>query len=141
MARKKNIYVNWLIHGANLEISEILLNHNFYEHCHKTHIFWPRNLVFGLNDPWDMRKKRIFLFLEILIFTLFIGIFRFFSLYNICNIFFKLPVTVFHLGIFGLIRPFTIKNRNFWFFKYFFWKFIFTFKGANFPFFRSIFKI
>ena len=26
------------------------------------HTFWPRNLIFGLNDPWDMRKKRIFLF-------------------------------------------------------------------------------
>ena len=45
------------------------------------HTFWPRNLIFGLSDPWDMR---IFLnfFFEILIFTLFIGIFRFFSLYN-----------------------------------------------------------
>ena len=37
------------------------------------HTFWPRNLIFGLNDPWDMRKKSF-------IFTLFIGIFRFFSL-------------------------------------------------------------
>ena len=24
------------------------------------HTFWPRNLIFGLIDPWDMRKKRIF---------------------------------------------------------------------------------
>ena len=38
------------------------------------HIFWPRNLIFGLSDPWDMRKKRIFLFLEIIMFTLFMGI-------------------------------------------------------------------
>ena len=22
--------------------------------------FWPRNLMFGLKDPWDMGKKRIF---------------------------------------------------------------------------------
>ena len=46
------------------------------------HSFLPRNLIFGLSDPWDTRKKRIFLFFEIFIFTLFIGIFRFFSLYN-----------------------------------------------------------
>ena len=46
------------------------------------HTFWPKNLIFGLSDPWEMRKKRIFLFFEIFIFTLFIGIFRFFSLYN-----------------------------------------------------------
>ena len=44
----------------------------------KEHIFRPRNLIFWLSDPWDMRKKRIFLFFEIFIFTLFIGIFRFF---------------------------------------------------------------
>ena len=30
------------------------------------HTFWPRNLIFGLKDPWDMRKKRNFLFFEIL---------------------------------------------------------------------------
>ena len=46
------------------------------------HTFWPRNLIFGLSDPWDMRKKQIFLFFEIFIFTLFIGIFFIFSLYN-----------------------------------------------------------
>ena len=26
------------------------------------HIFWPRNLIFGLSVPWDMRKKHIFCF-------------------------------------------------------------------------------
>ena len=26
------------------------------------HIFWPRNLIFGLKDPWDMRKNSIFCF-------------------------------------------------------------------------------
>ena len=30
------------------------------------HTFWPRNLIFGLNDPWDMRKKCIILFFKIL---------------------------------------------------------------------------
>ena len=30
------------------------------------HTFWPRNLIFGLKDPWDMRKKLNFLFFEIL---------------------------------------------------------------------------
>ena len=24
------------------------------------HTFWPRNLIFGSNDLWDMRKKHIF---------------------------------------------------------------------------------
>ena len=37
--------------------------------------------IFGLSDPWDMRKKRIFSFFEILILTLFIGIFRFFVVF------------------------------------------------------------
>ena len=46
------------------------------------HTFWPRNLIFGLSDPWDMRKNRIFLFFKIFIFTLFI-----FSLYNTSNFF------------------------------------------------------
>ena len=39
------------------------------------HTFWPRNLIFGLSDPWDI-------FFEIFIFTLFIVIFQFLSLYN-----------------------------------------------------------
>ena len=52
------------------------------------HSFWARNLIFGLLDPWNIRKKRIFLFFEIFIFTLFIGIFRFFSLYNTSIFFF-----------------------------------------------------
>ena len=37
---------------------------------------WPMNLIFGLNDPWDMRKKRKFLFFEMLRFLL--AIFEFF---------------------------------------------------------------
>ena len=40
------------------------------------HTFWPRYLIFGLNDPCDMRKKHfISLFFEILIFTIFFVIF------------------------------------------------------------------
>ena len=26
------------------------------------HTFWPRNLIFGLNDPWNMRKKHLLYF-------------------------------------------------------------------------------
>ena len=40
---------------------------------------------FGLSDPWDMRKKRIFLFFEIFMFTLFIGTFRFFPYITLVN--------------------------------------------------------
>ena len=34
------------------------------------HIFYPKtkNLIFWLNDPWDMGKKLVFLFFEILTF-------------------------------------------------------------------------
>ena len=39
------------------------------------HTFWPRNLIFGLKDPWDMRKKRNFLFFEILKNVIFRAIF------------------------------------------------------------------
>ena len=46
------------------------------------HTFWPRDLIFGLSDPWTWEKTIFFLFFEIFIFTLFIGIFRFFPLYN-----------------------------------------------------------
>ena len=41
------------------------------------HTFWPRNLIFGLKDPWDMRKKRNFLFFEILKNGIFRGHFHF----------------------------------------------------------------
>ena len=62
---------------------------------------WHRNLFFGLNYTWDMRKKRFFF--EILFLTLFICTFRFFSLYNTSMFFvFKLPVIVCHVGIWYL---------------------------------------
>ena len=51
--------------------------------------FWPSNQIFGLSDPWDMRKKRIFLFFEILIFSLFIGIFRFFPYITLVHFLFQ----------------------------------------------------
>ena len=43
------------------------------------HTFWPRNLIFGLNDPWDMRKKSFFLFFRNFHFYAF---YRDFSLYK-----------------------------------------------------------
>ena len=33
-------------------------------HTATEHTFWPRNIIFGLNDPWDMRKKQVFFFLR-----------------------------------------------------------------------------
>ena len=43
------------------------------------HSFWPRNLIFWHNTPWDMRKKHNFLFFEILIFGPLRALFRSFS--------------------------------------------------------------
>ena len=54
-----------------------------------SHSFWPRGLIFGMNDPWDNHSKRIFLFFEILRFDLLMAIFRFFGsflLYILCII-------------------------------------------------------
>ena len=76
------------------------------------HTFWHRNVIFGSSDPWDMRKKRIFLFFEIFIFTLFIGIFRFFP--YITLVFFCFQATGHSFScrnmIFGLREPCTIRN-------------------------------
>ena len=44
------------------------------------HNFWPRNLISGLSSPCWHEEKRIFLLLEIFIFTHFKGIFLFFFL-------------------------------------------------------------
>ena len=76
------------------------------------HTFWPRNLIFGLSDPWDMRKKRIFLFFEIFIFTLFIGIFRFFPYITLVIFCFQATGHSFSCRnmIFGLREPCTIRN-------------------------------
>ena len=67
------------------------------------HIFWPMNLIFGLNDPRHIRKKPtcvlFWVFFEIFIATLFMGIFRFFPYIPLLVNVFKLPVTVFHLGM------------------------------------------
>ena len=76
------------------------------------HSFSPRNLIFGLSDPWDMRKKRFFLFFEIFIFTLFIGIFRFFPYITLVNFWFQASGHSFspRIVIFGLSEPCTIEN-------------------------------
>ena len=57
---------------------------------------WPRNLIFGLNDVWDMRKKHIFLFFEILKNDHFRAIFR--GFFFITSVFVKrhiIRITVF----------------------------------------------
>ena len=76
------------------------------------HTFWLSNLIFGLSDPWDMRKKSIFLFFEIFIFTLFIGIFRFFPYITLVNFLFQATGHSFSPRnvIFGLREPCTIRN-------------------------------
>ena len=51
------------------------------------HTFWPRNLIFGLSDPWDKRKKRIF------------RNFHFYAFYSHYDLFCFLPLKVFHLGM------------------------------------------
>ena len=88
------------------------------------HSFWARNLIFGLSYPWDMRKKRIFLFFKIFIFTLFIGIFRFFPYITLVN--FRVQATGHSFSprnvIFGLRQPWTITNLRL---LDFFWKFHF----------------
>ena len=68
---------------------------------------WPRNLIFGLSDTWD-----IFLFFEIFIFTLFIGIFRFFPYITLVNFWFQAPGHSFSPRnvIFWLREPCTIEN-------------------------------
>ena len=74
--------------------------------------FWPRNLIFGSSDPWNMRKKRIFLFFEIFIFTLFIGIFLFFPYITLVNFCFQATSHSFSCRnmIFWLREPCTIGN-------------------------------
>ena len=46
------------------------------------HIFWPRNLIFGLSHPWDMRKKHIFCFSKCSFLHFLWALFEFFPLYN-----------------------------------------------------------
>ena len=76
------------------------------------HSCWGRNLIFGQSDPWDIRKKRTFLFFEIFIFTLFIGIFRFFPYITLVNFWFQATGHSFSPGnmIFGLREPCIIRN-------------------------------
>ena len=79
---------------------------------------------------WDMRTY--FLFFEIFIFTVFIGIFRFLFLYNTSILFyFKLPVTVFHLTMRYWIERtlYHSKLKAFYFFIFF----SHSFKGGILP--------
>ena len=104
------------------------------------HIFWSRNLIFGMSDPWDMRKKHIFLFFEIFISMIFIGIFRCFLYITLVFFCFQLSVTFFHLGMsyLGLENLVPLEIEDFWLF----WKFIFLrLKGSFFSFFGQFFKI
>ena len=91
-----------------------------------------------LSDPLDMRKKTIFLFFEIFIFTLFIGIFRFFP--YITLIYFWFPATGHSFSprnvIFGLREPCTIRN---WRLDFFF-NFIFYDWRSHFSDFFAIFQ-
>jgi len=78
------------------------------------HIFWPRNLIFGLKGPWDMRKKRIFLFFEILKNGIFRTIFTFLSVCLRATEHTFWPRNL----IFGLKDPWDMrKKRNFLFFE------------------------
>ena len=88
------------------------------------HTFWHRTVIFGSSDPWDMRKKRIFLFFEIFIFTLFIGIFRFFPYITLVNFGFQATGHRFSPRnmINGLREPCTIRN----------WKHLKIFKNSFF---------
>ena len=85
------------------------------------HTLWPRNLIFGLNDEWDMRKKRIFFF-KIFIFTLLIGIFLFFP--NTTLVFFLFQATghsFSHMNvIIGLREHCTIENWRLLIFLFFY---------------------
>ena len=80
-----------------------------------------------------MRKKHIFLFFEILIFTLIMEIFRFFPHITLVNFCFQATGHSFHVGMlydFFSIRKgendiFTVKWVKFPFFKYFFFQYNF----------------
>ena len=73
---------------------------------------WPRNLYFWLEWSFGHEKETHFLFFEIFILTLFIGIFRFFSLYNTSIFCFQATGHNFSPRdmIFGLREPCTIEN-------------------------------
>ena len=103
------------------------------------HTFWPRNLIFGLSDLWDMRKKLIFLFFEIFIFTLFIGMFRFFPYITVVNFGFQATSHNFSPRnmIFGYREPCPIRN---WRLLKKIENFIFYGKGGHFSDFLAIFQ-
>ena len=84
--------------------------------CTRTteHTFWHRNLISGSSDPWDIRKKPIFVFFEIFIFKLFIGFFRLFPYITLVMFFFFFQATGHSFScrnmIFEFREPYTIGN-------------------------------
>ena len=78
------------------------------------HTYWSRNLIFGLKDPLDMRKKLNFLFFEILKNGIFRTIFTFLSVCLRATEDTFWPRNL----IFGLKGPWDMrKKRNFLFFE------------------------
>ena len=78
------------------------------------HTFWPRNLIWV---KWSSGHEKNMLFLkEILFFTLFIGIFRFFPYITLVNLCFQATGHSFSCKnvIFGLREPCTIGNWRFY---------------------------
>ena len=84
------------------------------------HTFWPRNLIFGLGDPWDIRKKTHFFVFRIFHFYAF---YRHFFFPYITLIMFLFQATGHSFSpsnvIFVFREPCTIENwRLFIFFKF-----------------------
>merc|ERR1711923_179415 len=77
------------------------------------HTFWPRYLIFGLSDPWDMRKKRIFfVFRNLHFYAFYRHFFDFFPYITLVNFWFQATRHSFSPRnmIFGLREPCTIRN-------------------------------
>ena len=71
------------------------------------HSFWPRNLIFWHNTPWDMRKKAIFCFSKFWFLALwgpFFGHFRVFSSLSFVNLLYVLQVTPIDLQTWSLAQ-------------------------------------
>ena len=76
------------------------------------HTFWPRNLIFGLSDPWDMRKENtFFVFQNVHIYTFYMH-FSVNYLYNTSDTCFQATGHRFSPKnlIFGLRESCTIEN-------------------------------
>ena len=83
------------------------------------HIFWPRNLIFGLSNHWDMRKKRIsFVFRNFQFYAFYRRFSIFFSYITLVKFWFQGTGHSFspRNRIFGLREPCTIRNWRLWIF-------------------------